>query len=93
MNFKDQGIYRLPNGRELVACLITENQTILSNLNASDPVEYELNPDGRLLFNGRLTAWATNDLRDTGRVAPSEVKNLLSNRRPPKQEITHEQNL
>ena len=92
MNFKDQAIYRLPNGRELVARLIAEDQTILSNLSASDPVEYELNPDGRLLFNGRLTAWATNDLRDTGRVAPSEVTNL-SNRRPPKRDMTHEQNL
>jgi hypothetical protein len=69
MNLKDQGIYRLPNGRELVARRIAEQQTILYNLSAADPAAYELNPDGRLLFNGRLTAWAINDLRDTGRVA------------------------
>ena len=67
MTLKDQGIYRLPNGRELVARLIAERQTILYNLSAADPAAYELNPDGRLLFKGRLTAWAINDLRDTGR--------------------------
>lgn len=72
MTLKDQGIYRLPNGRELVARLIAEQQTILYNLSAADPSAYELNPEGRLLFNGRLTAWAINDLRDTGRVALRE---------------------
>ena len=78
MKVKDRAIYRLPNGRELVALLIAEHQTLLYNLSASDPVEYELNPDGRLLINGQLTAWAISDLLDTGRVATPEVTTGLS---------------
>ena len=78
MNFKNKAIYRLPNGRELVARLIAEHQAVFYSLSASDPVEYELNSDGRLLFNGQLTAWAINDLLDTGRVASSEVTTRLS---------------
>lgn len=81
MNFKNQAIYRLPNGRELVARLIAGHQTVFYSLSASDPVEYELNPDGRLLFNGQLTAWAINDLLDTGLVASSEVTTRLSHLR------------
>jgi hypothetical protein len=32
-------------------------------------LRYELNESGRLLFQGRLTAWSAQDLRDTQQTA------------------------
>jgi hypothetical protein len=69
MNLKDQAIYQLPNGRELVACLTCDNETVLFSLSASESGMYELNYEGRLLFDGQLTAWQIDDLLETGRVA------------------------
>lgn len=72
MNLKDGAIYQLPNGRELVACLTCDNQTVLFNLSGSESGMYELNWEGRLLFDGQLTAWQIDDLLETGRVAGSD---------------------
>jgi hypothetical protein len=69
MNLREGAIYQLPNGRELVARVIQGDRVVLYNLSASVPGQYELNLDGRLLFQGELTAWETRDLHDTGRVA------------------------
>ena len=48
MNLKERAIYRLPNGRELVACINRENKTVLYTLSASESGRYELNAEGRL---------------------------------------------
>ena len=77
MDFKERAIYQLPNGRELVAHLTGGNQALLYNLTASQPGQYELNSEGRLLLDGRLTAWAEGDLIDTGRVAPPDLAVVL----------------
>lgn len=77
MDLKEQAIYQLPNGRELVALLNAEGKPILQNVSASDPDKYELNDEGRLLSNGQLTAWGINDLLDTGRVASSQMTAVL----------------
>jgi hypothetical protein len=73
MHLREQAIYQLPNGRELVARVIRDSKIILYNLDSSDPRHYEVDERGRLLLNGRLTAWATNDLLEQGRTAPPEV--------------------
>jgi hypothetical protein len=75
MDLKERAIYRLPNGRELFARITGEQQVVLYNLSASETGQYELNADGRLLFNGQLTAWGIADLMETGRVAPPEMMN------------------
>jgi hypothetical protein len=77
MNLKDRAIYRLPNGRELVACLTCDNETILFSVNASEPGLYQLNSEGRLLVDGQFTAWQIDNLLETGRVAAPEVTTKL----------------
>lgn len=78
MNLKDSAVYRLPNGRELVAYLTCDNETLLFNLNDLEPGMYELNYEGRLLVDGQLTAWQIDDLSETGRVAAAEVISILA---------------
>lgn len=80
MNLKDGVIYQLPNGRELVACITGDVGTVLFRLSASECGLYELNSEGRLLVDGQLTAWQTDDLLETGRVAAPEVTSLLVER-------------
>jgi|GEM_PF-1668621 len=77
MDLKERAIYQLPNGRQLFARITREQQVVLYNLNASETGQYELNPDGRLLFNGQMTAWEIADLLETGHVAPPEVMNAV----------------
>jgi hypothetical protein len=78
MNLKDRAIYQLPNGRELVACMTCDNETVLFSLNHSESGMYELNSEGRLLFDGQLTAWQIDDLLETGRVAAPEMTSILA---------------
>ena len=78
MNLKDHAIYQLPNGRELIACLTSDQQIVLFGNSASVSVLYELNSDGRLLVDGQLTAWQIDDLLDTGRVAEPEMTKTLA---------------
>jgi hypothetical protein len=78
MNFKERAIYQLPNGRELVARVDNGDGVVLYNLIASDPGQYELNEEGRLLFHGKLTAWEIKDLRETGRVASLDLATHLA---------------
>ena len=92
MDLKEQVIYQLPNGRELFARMTSEKQVVLYNLSAVETGRYELNPDGRLLFNGQLTAWEIADLLDTGRTARPEVTNAVIEAPRPDQEAAHEQN-
>lgn len=78
MNLKDSAVYRLPNGRELHAYITCDNETVLFNLSDSQPRMYQLNSEGRLLFEGQLTAWQIEDLIETGRVAATEVISILA---------------
>ena len=78
MNLKYSAVYRLPNGRELVAYMTCDNETLLFNLNDLESGMYELNYEGRLLFDGQLTAWQIDDLSETGRVAAAEVISIMA---------------
>ena len=72
MKLRQRGIYCLPNGRELVVLgkfENTHNQFKLGGWGQFEFTEYVINEVGRLLFQGRLTAWDINDLTDTGRTA------------------------
>ena len=65
MNLREGVIYQLPNGRELVARVIQGDRVVLYSLSRSVPGQYELNSEGRLLFDGELTAWEMKDLHET----------------------------
>jgi hypothetical protein len=70
MGLRERGIYCLPNGRELVVICNRENGSVSYRLacpNGSDAGEYVVSDDGRLLCQGRLTAWDVSNLSDTGR--------------------------
>ena len=70
MNLREQGIYCLPNGRELVVRgKIGRNGFRLSGWGNFELGEYVVNDAGRILAQGKLTAWDINDLTDTGRTA------------------------
>ena len=75
---KERGIYLLPNGRELFARVTNEDKATLYNLSASESGEYTIDSEGRLLVNGRLTAWDIDDLSETGRMAAPEVTAILA---------------
>jgi len=92
MNLKDRVIYQLPNGRELVACLSCDNETLLFSVSSSESGLYELNSDGRLLCAGQLTAWHVDDLLETNRVAGREMTSILVELSRAACETTNEQN-
>jgi hypothetical protein len=69
MRLRERGIYRLPNGRELIVIGIDDERIRMQGWQGSELTEYELDPDGRLLTHGKLTAWDINHLTDTGRMA------------------------
>lgn len=73
MNLRDRAIYRLPNGRELIARVNTEEKTLLCSVSSAEYVEYEVSAEGRLFAHGRSTAWSTEDLSDTARVLSPEA--------------------
>ncbi|HUS09773.1 MAG TPA: hypothetical protein VMZ30_04835 [Pyrinomonadaceae bacterium] len=92
MDIKEGAIYQLPNGRELVADATME-QAVLYNFSASEPGQYQLNSEGRLMFNGQLTAWAKDDLLETGRFAPPDVTEVLGDNAKIERETALEQNV
>lgn len=72
MNLRERGVYCLPNGRELVVLNRHENGRttyILGGWERFETSEYEVNEAGRLIHQGKLTAWDLADLKDTGRTA------------------------
>ena len=70
MRLREQGIYCLPNGRELIVIgSMANGNTKLCSYQKSDVSDYELDSAGRLLTYGRLTAWDITNLSDTGRTA------------------------
>ena len=66
MELRVGGIYHLPNGRELIVLGRRENGHISYRL-SSRTGQYEISDDGRLICDGKLTAWDVSNLTDTGR--------------------------
>lgn len=75
---KQNGIYRLPDGTEIVVGagregryflyfpLLWRGRTLILNL----PVAYEVNREGHVLTGaGHTTQWRVDDLHDTGNTA------------------------
>ena len=77
MRLRVNGIYRLPNDRELVVTSQESNDSfliyILENLDRDHPLRYFVSSDGRLSTEGKLTAWDFADLQDTGRDSLKET--------------------
>lgn len=72
MKLRERGIYRLPNGRQLVVLRKHQNGKRTYRLGGWERfelTEYEVNEDGRLICQGRVTAWDVSSLRDTGQTA------------------------
>ena len=66
MDLKVGGVYCLPNGRELiVVCRRQDGQASYRLLCGS--CQYEISAEGRLICDGKLTAWDLSNLIDTGR--------------------------
>ncbi len=66
--FRAGGIYYLPNGRELMAS--GDGASFYAQTDDSRSIlRYELNEAGRLLLDGRLTAWDVTALQDSNRNA------------------------
>ena len=62
--FRQGGVYVLPNGRQLMAS--GDGQTFYAVAeDGKNAVRYEVNESGRLVVNGRVTAWGQEDLRDS----------------------------
>ncbi len=66
MELRVGGVYLLPNGRELIVLGRHENGRTSYRL-AYRTNQYEVTDDGRLLCDGKLTAWDITNLTDTGR--------------------------
>ena len=73
--FRSGGIYVLPNGRELMASGDGSNFYAVAS-DGESVLRYELNEAGRLLLEGRLTAWDVTNLRDSNRTVetPSSLR-------------------
>lgn len=89
MGLRVGGIYSLPNGRELILLCRRESNRVVYRL-SSRTSQYEISEEGRLVCEGKLTAWDVSNLSDTGRsigverVQPESIPN--PNLRPPVQE-------
>ena len=66
MNLRVGGVYCLPNGRELIVLGRRENGRVSYRLSCRTS-NYEITDDGRLICDGKLTAWDVSNLSDTGR--------------------------
>ena len=83
MDLRVGGIYCLPNGRELIVLCKRQNGMVSYRLSCRTG-QYEINDEGRLLCDGKLTAWDVSNLTDTGRSvgversAPQESTNDLN---------------
>ena len=66
MELRVGGIYVLPNGRELIVLGRRQNGQVSYRLSCRTS-QYEVTDEGRLICDGKLTAWDTSNLKDTGR--------------------------
>jgi hypothetical protein len=65
MVFRERVIYCLPNGRELIVIGHDQEGSVLFSLMG----EFVVNEAGRLVYEGKLTAWDISNLSDTGRTS------------------------
>ena len=65
MILRERGIYCLPNGRELIVIRNDQEGSVLFSLMG----EFVVNEAGRLVYEGKLTAWDISNLSDTGRTS------------------------
>jgi len=66
MDLRVGGIYCLPNGRELIVLCKRQNGMASYRLSGRT-AQYEISDEGRLICEGKLTAWDVSNLNDTGR--------------------------
>ena len=72
MILRERGIYCLPNGRELVVLRNDEKGSLLYGPVSGERFEmgeFVVNEAGRLVYQGKLTAWDVSNLSDTGRTS------------------------
>ena len=72
MNLRERGIYCLPNGHELIVLRNDEKGSVLYGqvcCERSKMGEFVVNEAGRLVYQGKLTAWDISNLSDTGRTS------------------------
>lgn len=70
MILRARGIYCLPNGRELIVLRNDEEGSVLYGpvcCERFEMGEFVVNEAGRLVSQGKLTAWDISNLSDTGR--------------------------
>ena len=77
MQLKENGIYTLPDGRELIARTGTSGYLLHDPKRgvAAAPL-YAVDHDGHLLSWGRITRWTLDDLQDTGRISLPQMQTL-----------------
>ena len=69
---RERGVYRLPNGRELIALSGLQGERLLYTTHEWEHYElptHYIDDNGRLCSGGKQTAWGLDDLIDTGRTA------------------------
>lgn len=66
MDLRVGGVYCLPNGRELIVLCKRQNGKVSYGLSGRAG-QYEIADEGRLICDGKLTAWDVSNLSDTGR--------------------------
>jgi hypothetical protein len=66
MRLRVGGVYCLPNGRELIVLCKRRDGRVSYRL-SSRTTQYETSDEGRLICDGKLTAWDVSNLIDTGR--------------------------
>ncbi len=70
IQLRERGVYRLPDGQEVVALRGLQSGHFLYSSDALDHYklpEYEVNKAGQLLRGGEATGWSIHDLVDMGR--------------------------
>ena len=61
----DQAWYTLPDGTAVIACASGLGGYVLyteSEWESETTADYEVQPDGRITFQGNATGWTVNDL-------------------------------
>lgn len=71
MDLRVGGVYLLPNGRELIVLGKRENGRVSYRLSGITS-QYEVSDEGRLICDGKLTAWDISNLVDTGHSVGAE---------------------
>ena len=81
MILRERGIYCLPNGRELVVLRNDEEGSVLYSQISCERFEigeFVVNEAGRLVIQGKLTAWDISNLSDPGRTFRGYSRSLES---------------